>query len=338
MKILPLACTVSLMIALPATANDSTGYVATGGVTYLKNKHITMQSEDLYISKDRIEVAYDFKNLSDKSITETVLFPLPRLPALHDSDFADTKATFDSFKIWANGKPVAHKTHARAFMHPLDKAGEPDFDKKPVDVTAEFKACQVRDDEILTGFNPYVDDYEEKIGKINQKLIACNHPTLNKFIGTLSQDDLDSPEWAVAWDWQAIYEFQQTFAPNAITKIRHRYTPLVGGSVHFDPSVRADFCVDKSTQATLKKYEGKRPMPYSAVAYILTTGANWAKPIDDFRLTIERDKNELVSLCWHGKNQFKKVGEGKFVVEEKNFTPKHDLDIAFISLAMPSND
>ena len=41
--------------------------------------------------------------------------------------------------------------------------------------------------------------------------------------------------------------------------------------------------------------------PFSALGYILTTGANWAKPIENFKLTIERDKGELVSFCWDGK-------------------------------------
>jgi len=41
-----------------ALANDSTGYVSTGGIEYLKNKNIAMQSEDLFISKKIIKVDY----------------------------------------------------------------------------------------------------------------------------------------------------------------------------------------------------------------------------------------------------------------------------------------
>lgn len=47
----------AVLIAMTtAQANDSTGYVGTGGVEYLKNKNISMHSEDLYISKDEIRV------------------------------------------------------------------------------------------------------------------------------------------------------------------------------------------------------------------------------------------------------------------------------------------
>ncbi len=49
------------LISASIMANDSTGYVATGGVQYLKNKDIQMFSEDLFISKKNIKVDYQFK-------------------------------------------------------------------------------------------------------------------------------------------------------------------------------------------------------------------------------------------------------------------------------------
>ena len=68
-----------MFISMQTSANDSTGFVATGGVQYLKNPKISMQSEDLFISKNIIRVNYQFKNLTAQDITETVLFPLPRV-------------------------------------------------------------------------------------------------------------------------------------------------------------------------------------------------------------------------------------------------------------------
>ena len=52
------ACALLLTITV-AQANDSTGYIGTGGVEYLKNKNISMHSEDLYISKEKIRVNYE---------------------------------------------------------------------------------------------------------------------------------------------------------------------------------------------------------------------------------------------------------------------------------------
>jgi hypothetical protein len=62
----------------------------------------------------------------------------------------------------------------------------------------------------------------------------------------------------------------------------------------------------------------------------LNTGANWAKPIANFKLTVERDPNELVSFCWKGKSKVKKIGPTTFEIKESNFVPTHDFDVAFI--------
>lgn len=303
-----------------AAANDSTGYVAMNGVNYIKNDKITMQKEDLYISKNLIKVDYEFKNLTNKPITETVLFPLPIVPVIVDSDYADIQGTINSFKTIVNGRAVNYKTHARAFMY-AHKNDKTDYDN-PIDVTKEFQSCGVAQHDILKVWSD-----KETLAKINKKVGNCDNPTLKKLMGEV--DVTLAPEWAIEWEGQVIYEFNQTFAPNAITKISHRYAPLVGGSVQLVSFEYPQFCVDKSTQATLKKHLS---LPYSAVGYILTTGANWAKPIERFSLTVERDKGELVSFCWDGKGKVQKVGDGKFKVTETNFIPKHDLDIAFIKL------
>jgi len=85
--------------------------------------------------------------------------------------------------------------------------------------------------------------------------------------------------------------------------------------------------VDKSTQRGFNK---SGPRPYQALSYILTTGANWAKPITNFKLTVERNPNELVSFCWKGKGKVKKIGATTFEIKESNFVPTHDFDVAFI--------
>ena len=86
-----------LCLPFMAQANDSTGTVSTGGVEYIKNEHIAMQKENLFISQDKIKVEYEYRNLTDKDITETVLFPLPEV-MLHDyGDFADTQSLISSF-------------------------------------------------------------------------------------------------------------------------------------------------------------------------------------------------------------------------------------------------
>ena len=311
-------CACAVLLAMSAAqANDSTGYVGTGGVQYLKNNNISMHSEDLYISKDKIRVNYEFKNLSNKDITETVLFPLPPVPSQLESDFADTTRLVDSFKILSNGKTITPKPHVRTFMYPIVmQNGEKTYADKSVDTTEIFKACGVKDSEMMTPWTYQVDTI-----KVDQKLQNCTDKRINQFI------DVNEEDSYIFWDSQIVYSWQQTFKAKAITKINHAYQPLVGGSVHLGEEEFATFCVDGPTELGLSK-TGARP--YHALSYILTTGANWAKPIANFKLTVERDPNELVSFCWKGKGKVRKVGSTTFEIKETNFVPKHDFEVAFI--------
>ncbi len=308
-----------LLCITTADANDSAGYIATGGVEYIKNNNISMHSEDLYISKDKIRVHYQFKNLSNKDITETILFPLSAAPSQIDSDFADIYGLVDTFKVWSNNQQVTPQVHVRTFMYPLVKKNNwQNRDNRPkVDTTAIFKACAISDKEMMT---PWVK--REQAYDVNQKLKNCHDTRLDKFIS----DDDDYHD--IYWESQIIYSWQQTFKANSMTQITHTYQPLVGGGVYLDESQYPEFCVDNALQRSIKK-NGWRS--YSALSYILTTGANWAKPITNFKLTVERDPDELVSFCWKGKGDVKKVSPTTFEIKETNFVPTHDFDVAFIS-------
>ena len=309
-----LACTV-LLAMTAAQANDSTGYVGAGGVEYLKNKNISMHSEDLYISKEEVRVNYEFKNLSNKDITETVLFPMPAVPSFIDSDYADTSATYNNFKIWANGKPIIPNQHVRTFMQPIVvKDGDRTYADTSIDTTEIFKSCGLNDADMMGPWTYQVDtEY------VNQQLLDCNNKALDRFI-------YDRESLYIPWNSQVIYSWKQIFKANTITKVKHTYKPLVGGSVDLDSGQYGNFCVDDSTQRSFNK-NGR---PYHALSYILTTGANWAKPITNFKLTVERDPNELVSFCWKGKGKVKKIGPTTFEIKESNFVPTHDFDVAFI--------
>jgi hypothetical protein len=68
------------VFATSARANDSTAEIALGGLTFTKSDAISMDSEDLYISRDRVRVKYRFTNTTDAPIDALVAFPLPEIP------------------------------------------------------------------------------------------------------------------------------------------------------------------------------------------------------------------------------------------------------------------
>lgn len=304
-----------LLAAATAHANDSTGFVETGGIQYLKNSHIEMQREDLYISQQQIRVSYTFKNNSAQDITETVLFPLPEIPATPDGDFADTAGLINSFRIWADGKAVKPQIHVRAFFETQDS--------KKADITAKLKQCGLTDDELMA---PWTNKYYHE--KVSAKINACLIPQAAK-LKLKSDDDISD-----FWSAQIVYSWKQTFKAGKTTNIKHQYTPLLGGSFLYPPlfekgdEMDKAYCISDDLRRTLA--DPKRKMHfYTQLGYILTTGANWAKPIGKFTLTIEREPGQLVSLCWD--KSLRKISPTVFRAEKTDFLPRKDLDIIFFA-------
>lgn len=299
-----------MLISMQIGANDSTGYVSTGGVQYLKNNNIQMYSEDLFISKNQIKVDYQFKNLTDKDISETVLFPLPPIENFFESDFADTEKLLKSFKVQVNGKNIQPEMHVRTFI-------QKDEHSKPIDATELFKQCGFTQTEMLNPWNRKSYEYEV----FENKLRHCSNAQLKNLLPKSESE-------AIVWSSQVIYSWQQSFKASSLTRVQHQYAPLVGGSVSLYPAEdEKNYCMDGNFKAGLRKAKSQHA-PYSALGYILKTGANWAKPIEHFKLTIERDPNELVSFCWAGK--VTKISPTRFQMLENNFLPKQDLEIIFV--------
>ena len=304
-----------LLAAATAQANDSTGFVETGGIQYLKNPHIEMQREDLYISQQQIRVSYTFKNNSAQDITETVLFPLPEIPATPDGEFADTAGLIDSFRIWADDKAVKPQIHVRAFFETKDG--------KKADMTAKLKQCGLSDIELMA---PWTNKYDHE--KVSAKINACLTPQAAKL--KLKSDDDISDFWSAT----IVYSWKQTFKAGKTTNIKHQYTPLLGGSFLYPPlfekgdEMDKAYCISDDLRRTLA--DPKRKMHfYSQLGYILTTGANWAKPIGKFTLTVERAPGQLVSLCWD--KSLRKISPTVFRAEKTDFLPQKDLDIIFFA-------
>ena len=301
----------TLLISMQLSANDSTGYVSTNGIEYLKSKDIQMLSEDLFVSKKLIKVDYQFKNLSSKDVTETILFPLPRIDNFFDGgDFANTKKLLQTFKVNVDGKDIQPNMNVRTFI-------QKDENTAAIDTTELFKQCGFSETEMLNPWNRKSYEYLDS----EKKLRNCKKTEMQNILKAFKDD-------VIPWSSQVIYSWKQTFKANSLTRVKHQYAPLVGGSVAVHlPENAKTYCTDQSFIAALKKAQLEQA-PYSALGYVLKTGANWAKPIENFKLTIERDSKELFSFCWAGK--VKKISPTQFQMVEKNFVPKHDLNIIFV--------
>ncbi|TIU61050.1 MAG: DUF4424 domain-containing protein, partial [Mesorhizobium sp.] len=65
------------LLAMPAFANDSIAELGTGGLILSRSDAVAMESEDLYISPEKVTVDYVFRNNTDKDVDAIVAFPMP---------------------------------------------------------------------------------------------------------------------------------------------------------------------------------------------------------------------------------------------------------------------
>ncbi|WP_211230363.1 DUF4424 domain-containing protein [Inquilinus limosus] len=324
---LPIVLAALLASAGAAWANDSTAELAAGGLVLTKTDDIEMRSEDLYVSAKEIRVTYRFFNLSTQDRTVTVAFPMPDVTL----DFIDGLTAvphpgtenFLDFSTKADGEPVATEVEVKAFANGVDhtallrKLGVPLYPDADYDGLTALPKAQ------------------------RDELIGLGLAAVNEFDSGKGWEQHVVPSWTL----KTTYHFRQTFPAGREVMIEHRYTPATGesvgsvigssyavGSPEYADDLRT-YCIDQGFLAAVKRAQakaGKDGMPFSEqrVSYILTTGANWAAPIGEFRLVVDKgDARNLVSFCADG---VKKISPTRFEMRKTDFTPTADLNVLIL--------
>jgi hypothetical protein len=148
------------------------------------------------------------------------------------------------------------------------------------------------------------------------------------------------------WTLRTTFYWQQVFPAGKELVVEHRYRPALGatagtmvGSEYGEPhdldAYRERYCVDddfvraaKRAHADLAK-AGVGALTEQRLEYVLTTGANWAGPIGDFRLVVDKGRaDSLVSFCGTG---VKKIAPTQFEVRRSDFWPDRDLEVLFLN-------
>jgi len=330
MRSLPLAM-LSLALAAPAFANDSSAELTTGGLVLTRSADIEMRSEDLSISQQEIVVRYIFFNRGAADQTVTVAFPLPDIvwegPDTVISVPDSQSANFLDFKTLVAGAPVEMRLEQKAFSGARDitaqltKLGVPLAPQRETTWKALDALPKAVQDELLKTDLAIPDDYDAGKGPEHHL----------------------SPHWTL----KTAYYWNQTFPAGRELAVEHRYKPSVGGTVgtslQIDPvpaetwrDYQPRYCIDSAFMASVRTATGARGRNGSLehdlferrIGYVLTTGANWAGPIGDFHLTVDKGApTSLVSFCADG---VKKISPTQFEVRHTNFTPNHDLDILIL--------
>ncbi|HEY8162015.1 MAG TPA: DUF4424 family protein [Methylocystis sp.] len=314
------ALALAAVFCAPSLANDTEAETALGGLTLKQSDSITMDSEDLYISRDLVRVKYRFTNTSDQPVQTIVAFPLPDIPP----DDMENKAFWGTpddlkFVTKVDGKPTALEIVQQA-LH------------KGKDVAPRLASLKIP----LNWRDRSFDAALKKVPKAERdKLVAEG---LLRDVGA-GGDHF----YAAQWSLRTAITRAQTFRPKASVVVEHEYAPLIGGSVGGGLSAnqrntewfkkeQRKYCIDKEWLASfdkrVKKTEGGDAYGEIWIGYVLTTGANWKGPIGDFRLVVDKGKPDtLVSFCAEG---VKKISPTQFEVRYTNFTPRKDLDILIV--------
>ena len=322
-------CSAMLLLgSTPVIANDSIAELKTGGLIFTRTDAISMDSEQLYVSLDDIQVAYRFRNRTDKDIEAIVAFPMPpvRVNPYGDTALPDTESeNFLDFSATIEGQPVAVNLEEKAFAAGLDvtealrEKGVPlfPFGQATYDALNELAPATLRN-WVSRGI-VFLDRYDTGDG-------MRDHPT-------------------PFWEFRSTYWWRMTFPAGRSIMVEHRYTPSVGGTVGvtffadgrfagqaFD-DYKERYCMDGAFIDAVQRAMKQRGLDYppfteSRISYILQTGNNWAGPIDSFKLTVNKGStSNLVSFC--GEN-VRKIAPTVFEMTQKNYFPDRDFDVLFL--------
>jgi uncharacterized protein DUF4424 len=299
------AALIGCIIAPPgnALANDSEAEVGIGGLVLRKNAHVEMRSEDLYVSAKEIRVRYLFYNKSGSDVRTIVAFPLPEVTTDDDEPRGLSELKFFTR---VNGIPVTTQIERRALVGGMDRTDVLKRFRIPLDPNASQDAL-----------NRLPRDRWDELTKA----------------GLAAPSQYSETRLTPLWTLKTTYYWNQTFPAKKEIMIEHRYVPITGGAVPRDWSgdwsvseYQKTYCIDREFVRSAKQHKNSSEQ---WISYILTTGGNWAGPIGEFRLVVDKgDPSNLVSFCADG---VKKISPTEFEVRKKNFVPSKDLNILILT-------
>lgn len=332
MRLAAVVCASLVLLSAPAFADDSSATLKAGGLVLQKTDKIALVSEELYLSAKNIKISYRFRNLTDADYTTIIAFPMPDVTGNINFTIAipdPANDNFLKFQTSVDGQPLASQIEQRAF---LVAEGHPDEE-----VTDKLKALHI----------PLVPTVEATEAAMARLTDAQRKSLANAGIVEPQEFNDDGGRRFVqvpVWTLRSKFWRTQTFPKGRDITVQQSYTPVVGsqstlsiGSPEMDPSqlenYRMQFCVDetfmKSARALYKKQDAAQNQMFEQyLAYVITSGGNWAGPIGDFKLIVDKgDPKAFVSFCGDG---VKKTGPTQFELQIRNYTPDRDIDVLFL--------
>ena len=310
----------------PAHANDSSASLDAGGLQLTFNPDIRVQSEDLFLSREQVRVAYRFHNVSTHDTSTLVAFPLPVMEIGESGNYVlqgKDPINIIGFQVMVDGRRIEPSVEIKATRF-------------GVDVTDLLKRYSIpltmRDgDELNERLNTLPEDARralERYGVIdwNSSFGANNKPLAN-----------------VHWNTHITFYWFQTFPAGRTIEVTHQYRPVprqffFGNSDLASAEMQKKYCIDQAFARGARVRIQQAPQEVLSgfeLKYVLTTAGNWLGPIQKFRLTVAKSSpSALVSLCAEG---IKRAEPTSYVLTKENFHPSSDLKVLFVEALTPVN-
>jgi hypothetical protein len=339
----------AMIVTMPGqgNANDSSSLLAAGGLVLTKTDAISIQREDLSIAPAQIRVRYEMRNDRGTPVTLHVAFPSPELPV-------ETPAGMDITD--ANGNTIAHMINLPSLQRPNFLNFTVSADGSLLQPALEIRAIAPGGRNIaeqlraIGGWslvlNPrmFVNEPspdEQAQGDIGPEILQ----KLRDLGAVEGTDDTYRPTWKT----YVTFHWQQTLRPG-LTIIEHAYQPVIGeflfhcnngkwigGAVGDPTDMNEADCIEETMDHAMQILASQDSYGYLSalsLAYVLTTGANWAGPIGIFHLTIDgqnpasRDRPALMSLC--SDVPLQRTAPLHLEGTVQNYIPKHDLRLLMV--------
>lgn len=308
-------------LTAPALANGVITEFPGTGLIFKEAADIAIAREDLFISREKVTVHYDYRSDAAATQTVTIGFPMPAVPINGDPDDPAMMPELEGkdvrnymqFSASVNGEPVETTLHQFAWHQ-----GE--------DVTARLA---------LFGIPAYVayEDFQTLVGTLDKAVVE------DLIEADVIASDDERSYFVPKWDYQTVYEWQQDFAPG-VTKVDIAYSPLAGypGDIgdHYEVDPDGEYCVDDAVRKTIADFRDKGvTYEVSTVGYITTTATYWKGPIGEFNLTIAKDLpldaesgqvGAETSFC--GRADFTETADA-FTWTAADFVPQKDISIVY---------
>ncbi|MDR2856918.1 MAG: DUF4424 domain-containing protein [Novosphingobium sp.] len=322
------------MLTGPAAANDSSAELRQGGLVLVKNPGVEMRAEDLYISPGAVVVRYRFLNTTGRDRKVLVAFPMPDIVIGGPDDMVsvprDDPQNFLGFTTRVDGQPVTARVEQKVIARGVDR-------------TAYLKSLGVP---LAPQLAATRDALDRLPAATRDRLVAMGLAVIDEY--SQGRDQPWERHWHPSWTLKTAYYWEQLFPAGREIVVEHSYAPSVGTtsgtSLETEDLRQSDdahaqkrkYCIDSSFMAAVVKAKRAVGPMHQAffekrIDYVLSSGANWQKPIGEFHLTVDKGRSDaLVSFCMDG---VKKVAQTLFEVRKTNFRPTGDLSILILEPA-----